>query len=149
MRFLGIAALVAAVLSACSRTGDSESVETSIAGGDSGGVAGATDASTSTSTGASGVGDGGAPACMPADVFVGWDGCYRPDPLCCSDLYCINVAARCEVETSGLTEPYLCATAPPVTDGGLTDFRSCLQLPGDVDIDCVWGPSAILCCEPQ
>lgn len=145
MRFLGIAAIAAAV--ACSRTGDSESVETSIAGGDTGGAT--TTSTTSAGAGGGDGGDGGALACMPADAFVGWDGCYRPDPLCCSDLYCINVAARCEVETDGLAEPYLCANVPPTMNGGLTDFRSCHQLPGEVDIDCMWGPSAILCCEPQ
>lgn len=91
-------------------------------------------------------GGAGGNACDPHDVFVGSDGCYAPDPLCCSDLYCVSLEATCHAATDGLLPaPYLCTHEQPPTGGASTDYRHC-QI-AHVTLACTWGDSTVLCCE--
>ncbi len=121
-------AIVCLTLAACSRTG------TGIGG--SGG-----DASDEPAAGGAG---GTEPTCDPHDVFVASDGCYQPDELCCSDLYCISLEVTCNTATEGLMPiPYLCTDSP--VSGAMTDGRHCQSV--SVALDCEWGTSEVLCCE--
>lgn len=121
-------AIVYLALAACSRTG------TGIGG--SGG-----DASDEPAAGGAG---GAEPTCEPRDVFTASDGCYQPDALCCSDLYCLSLEVTCNTATDGLLPiPYLCTSFPP--SGAMTDHRQCQSV--SVALDCTWGTSKVLCCE--
>lgn len=95
--------------------------------------------------GSGGAGEGGA-NCKPSDPFVGWDGCYRPDPACCESG--VDLEGHClkyTQETQGI--PYLCQVTPPHLGEGYTDFRACTAIKTSV-VACEWGPSEVICCEP-
>ena len=85
--------------------------------------------------------------CLPADVFVGSDGCYHPDSSCCHDTNDVDLSSHC-AEAFGPTysAAYLCSTMPGFFGGGLTDYRACAVIE-TTSIDCSWGLSTVLCCE--
>jgi hypothetical protein len=136
----------------CSTSTVEVKVEVDVEVGDGGGGGARATVSMSCGGGDGGGGGGGGKTtedlCHPSDPFVGWDSCWRPDALCCADLFCLDVGAMCAADAGGFTEPYLCADVPAVLDGIPTDGRACAVLQGGFQIDCAWGASAVLCCEP-
>ena len=85
------------------------------------------------------------PICDPKDVFVGSDGCYLPEQLCCNVIGA-DLEAHCDAATNGARPvPYLCAEVPLLGEEE-TDYRDCIQL-SETSIGCLWGTSALLCCE--
>lgn len=87
--------------------------------------------------------------CLPSDVFVGSDGCYRPSASCCHDIHEADLSGHC-AEAFGPTysAAYLCSILPGFFGGGLTDYHACAAIETS-NIDCSWGLSTVLCCEPM
>lgn len=121
---------------------------------------GDTDITTSTSTstsatggagGAGGNSSGGATPCdpdKPTEAFKGYHGCWEI-PCCTPGKANFDYSGECGVQ-SGWTETdaYLCAMEP--TFGPQTDYRKCQVLDAlEGQIECQWGASLILCCEPK
>jgi len=79
--------------------------------------------------------------CESLDAFVGSDGCYQPTAACSPD------APDALDACGGPATLYLCANVPLHLGGGMTDFRSC-HVPDVEPVDCAWGSSTPLCCEP-
>ena len=84
--------------------------------------------------------------CAPADVFVGWDGCYHPDTACCPLADAIDLDALCGV-AGPRPAAILCAQQPGFLGGALTDYRACFAVQAPL-VACSWGASTLLCCDP-